>query len=190
MLNDKGPMVRNRPPPSGRDRHWTLDIGHWSFQQRAFTLLEILLVIGLIGLLAGVLVSGSARLLADSPVTVEAVFWEAAANARRQALQQDSAVSLRYDARERAFVATTVGSELRFPVPAGEVKVDFIPASNPSGAGLVLIAGSLVDTRTIPAVTFYADGTCSPFRVQIATGGPARTLAIDPWTCAPALPAQ
>jgi prepilin-type N-terminal cleavage/methylation domain-containing protein len=190
MLNDQGPMVRNRPPPSGRDRHWTLDIGHWSFQQRAFTLLEILLVIGLIGLLAGVLVGGSARLLADRPVTVEAVFWEAAANARRQALQQDRAVSLRYDARERAFVATTVGSELRFPVPAGEVKVDFLPASNPSGAGLVLIAGSLVDTRTIPAVTFYADGTCSPFRVQIATGGPARTLAIDPWTCAPALPAQ
>ena len=179
--------IRDRRSGSG---HWSLPIGHWSLPQRGFTLLEILLVIGLIGLLAGVLVGGSARLLADRPVTVEAVFWEAAANARRKALQQDRDVSLRYDARERAFIANAAGSETRFPVPAGEVKVDFLPASNPSGAGLVLIAGSLVDTRTLSAVTFYADGTCSPFRVQIATGGPARTLAIDPWTCAPALPAQ
>lgn len=179
--------IRDRRSGSG---HWSLPIGHWTLPQRGFTLLEILLVIGLIGLLAGVLVGGSARLLADRPVTVEAVFWEAAATARRKALQQNRDVSLRYDTRERAFVANAGGGETRFPVPAGEVKVDFLPAANPTGAGLVLIAGSLVDTRTLPTVTFYADGTCSPFRVQIATGGPARTLAIDPWTCAPALPAQ
>ncbi|HEY0969019.1 MAG TPA: prepilin-type N-terminal cleavage/methylation domain-containing protein [Opitutaceae bacterium] len=155
--------------------------------QRGFTLLEILLVLGLIGLLAGVLISGSARLLADRPVTVEAVFWEAAAATRRDALQHNHDVTLRYDAKARAFVGTFYAGEARFPVPEGEVKVDFLPAANPTGAGLVLIGGLLVDTRTLPSVTFYGDGTCQPFRVQVATGGPVRTLAIDPWTCAPVL---
>jgi len=161
-------------------------MGHSSFQQRGFTLLEILLVLGLIGLLVGVLVGGSARLLADRPVTVEGVFWEAAKAARRDALLHQRDVRLRYDGRQRAFVADVRGGEAAFTVPEGEVKVDFLPVAS-STAGLVLIGGLLVDTRTLPSVTFYADGTCSPFRVQVSTGGPARTLAIDPWTCAPVM---
>ncbi len=176
--------------PTGAERsgsgHGSLNIGHESLRQRAFTLLEILLVLGLIGLLAGVLIGGSARLLADRPVTVEAVFWEAAAAARRDALQLDRDVRLRYDAQTREFVGDFAGGEARFPVPEGEVKVDFLPAA-PTGRGLVLVGGLLVETTALRAVTFYADGTCSPFRVQVSTGGPVRTLAIDPWTCAPML---
>lgn len=180
-------MARNRPPSSGLDRHGSWGIAPGAFRQRGFTLLEILLVLGLIGLLAGVLIGGSTRLLADRPVTVESVFWEAAASTRRDALQHNRDVTLRYDEKARAFVGTFYAGEVHFPVPSGEVKVDFLPAANPTGAGLVLIGGLLVDTRTLPSVTFYGDGTCSPFRVQIATGGPVRTLAIDPWTCAPVL---
>jgi general secretion pathway protein H len=41
----------------------------------------------------------------------------------------------------------------------------------------------------LPYVTFYADGTCSPFRAQLRTGGPARFVTLDPWTCAPLLEA-
>ena len=47
----------------------------------------------------------------------------------------------------------------------------------------MLLGGQLVETKTLPYVTFYGDGTCSPFRLQIRTTGEARVIAIDPWTC-------
>ena len=52
------------------------------------------------------------------------------------------------------------------------------------------IAGELVETRTQPFVTFYGDGTCSPFRVQLRSPAQTRVLEIDPWTCAPMLASQ
>jgi hypothetical protein len=39
----------------------------------------------------------------------------------------------------------------------------------------------------MPSVTFYDDGTCTPFRVQLRTNAGAHMLTIDPWTCAPVL---
>jgi len=150
-------------------------------------LLEILLVLALIGLLAGVLIGGSARLLADRPATVEEVFWRVVDASRRDALLHRGEVRLRYDAEARAFVVGMAGGERRFPVPeTGDLKIDFLSAGG-QGSGPLLIGGLLMETATVPFVTFYDDGTCSPFRVQIATGGPARVLEVDPWTCAPAL---
>jgi general secretion pathway protein H len=37
------------------------------------------------------------------------------------------------------------------------------------------------------AVTFYNDGTCTPFRAQVRTYAGAHMLSVDPWTCAPVL---
>ena len=67
-----------------------------------------------------------------------------------------------------------------------ELTVDFLSAQ--PGQSSVLIGGELVDTKTVPAVTFYPDGTCSPFRAQFRAGGAAKVLSIDPWTCAQVLP--
>jgi hypothetical protein len=64
--------------------------------------------------------------------------------------------------------------------------VEFLSAQK--GGPSILLASQLVETSTMPYVTFYGDGTCSPFRVQIRTGGEPRTLRIDPWTCAMVLP--
>jgi len=47
-----------------------------------------------------------------------------------------------------------------------------------------LIGGQLVESERIESVSFYPDGTCAPFRVQFRTTGPAKVIAIDPWTCA------
>ena len=53
----------------------------------------------------------------------------------------------------------------------------------------VLVGGQLVETQTLPSVTFYGDGTCSPFRAQLRNKGvDPRVLEIDPWTCAQVLP--
>ena len=48
--------------------------------------------------------------------------------------------------------------------------------------------GMLVETQPLPFVSSYSAGTCVPFRVQFRSTGAARTLSIDPWTCAEVLP--
>jgi len=154
----------------------------------AFTLLEILLALALIGLLGALFVGNTSRLISGRGVSAEEIFWKAVTEARKYALLRGQDVRLAYDSKEKAFEATTSEGTQRFPVPVpGELEIDFL-ASGTKGRATVLIGGSLVETQPLPAVTFYADGTCSAFRVQLRSrGGAARYLQIDPWTCAPVL---
>jgi general secretion pathway protein H len=166
-------------------------------RRSAFTLIEILLVLALIGFLASVLVMGSVRLMSGQAPTPEEVFWKAVAGARRMALVSGKDVQLQFFTEkekdrdkepERALVATGPGRSERFPfVAANNLTVDFL--SPQKGKSAMLIRGQLIQTQTMPSVTFYGDGTCSPFTVQFRTDGPARTLSIDPWTCARVLTA-
>ncbi len=152
----------------------------------AFTLLEILLAIALVGLLAAVLVTGGANLLSDKPATPEAVFWKAVQQSRAAALTVEREVRLSYDSKNQAFVLDDGSAAQALPVPpTRELTVDFLSAA--PGQSSVLIGGELVDTKTMPSVTFYPDGTCAPFRVQFRAGGAAHVLNIDPWTCAQVL---
>ena len=154
---------------------------------RAFTLIEILLAVALLGLLSAVMVSVATNLTDARPRSPEDFFWEAARTARRTALISETDVRLSYDSKEKAFVLSSQKGEQRFPLTATrELTVDLLQAR--SSGGSILIGGQLVDTQTLPSVSFYADGTCSPFRVQFRETGAARIVAIDPWTCAPVLP--
>ena len=156
---------------------------------RAFTLLEILLAIALMALLAGVLVTGGINLLSEKPATPEAVFWKAVQQSRTAALTVEREVRLSYDAKTMAFVFDDGAAAQSLPVPlTRELTVDFLSAQ--PGQSSILIGGELVDTQTLPAVTFYPDGTCTPFRAQFRAGGAAHVLNIDPWTCAPVLSRQ
>lgn len=158
--------------------------------RRGFSLLEILLVVALLALLATLLVAGSARLLSTRPLTAEDHFWQTVNKAREWALLHNQEVRLSFDPKERHFRLTGSGGEAQIlPVAlAGEVFIDFL--STQQSRQSILIGGQLLETQTLPFVTFYRDGTCSPFRVQLRTGGAARQLAIDPWTCAPMLKAE
>ncbi len=160
-----------------------------SRRPRAFTVLEVLLALGLLGLLAALFVGGVGRLLQGRGRSAEEIFWKAATEARRYALLRGEDVRLAYDSEAKAFSATTREGTQRFPVPvAGELLIEFLSAGTTGGA-TVLIGGSLVETQPLPFVTFYADGTCSSFRVQLRNrrAGEPRYLQIDPWTCAPVL---
>lgn len=151
-------------------------------RRAAFTLLEIMLALALLGLISAALVSGAAHLLNRGTQTPEQVFWDASGKARSTALEQNHDVLLRYDDKDKAFVLENDGSAEKFPVvPDDKLTIDFLQATTGSS---VLIGGQLVDTATVPFVTFYADGTCTPFRVQFRTTGPATVITIDPWTCA------
>lgn len=161
----------------------------WLHRGEAFTLLEVLLVLGLIGLLTSALVVSINRglsLTGQKPVTVEDVFWQAVTESRKQALVHRREIQLSFDTKERQFIAASAGGTKTYPVEQpGEVQVEFL--STQKGGSSILLGGSLVETQTLPYTKFYDDGTCTPFRLQIRTGGPARTIAIDPWTCAPVL---
>lgn len=144
------------------------------------------MVIALMGLLAGVLVTGGVNFAREKAVTPEDVFWKAVTETRKQALLSGREVRLSYagkDEKERALVARSLdGGVQRFPFDVtGPLTVDFLSAQK--GGEAILLGGQLVETRSVPFVTFYGDGTCSPFRLQIRTTGQARVLNIDPWTC-------
>lgn len=171
--------------------------------RRGFTLLEVLLSLAIIALLATVLIGGSAALLEDKPVSADEVFWKAVQEARKTALKAGHEIRLKYDAEKKQFVlldgfappAPAMDGLPREEVPlkqfplstarASEITVDFLAAGK--GGNPILVGGVLLESQPVPFVRFYEDGTCTPFRLQIALAGSAHTLAIDPWTCAPVL---
>ncbi len=156
-----------------------------------FTLLEVLVTLALIALLTGVLVVGANSLLRDRPKTPEELFWSAVGEVRKEALLGNRDVRLRFDPAKGEFVASSEDGGVRYPFVAKETaELDFLPPKSPGTFSAMLVGGELIETQTMPFVTFYRDGTCSPFRVQLKTRNGARVLEIDPWTCAPILTNQ
>ncbi len=205
----------NSALPPRRSSHWSLVISHWSFRPRlpalrtsalpGFTILEILLALAIIGLIGTVLIGGGAGLLADKNVTPDDVFIKAVLEARKLALTSEKEVRLVFrrdgDTRRFALVDTAApaadplgglppdpnaGVLREFPVPAaGDLEVSFL--STQKGGNMILLGGVAYGTTTVPHVTFYTDGTCTPFRAQFSRQGNVHTTGIDPWTCAAVL---
>lgn len=159
--------------------------------RNGFTLLEVLVAIALIALLTSVLVVGTNRLLSKGPKSAEQLFWAAVDEVRKDALLNNHDVRLTLDTKAHEFIASADGAETRHAfVPKEIAEFDFLAPKSTGASSAILMGGQLVETQTIPVVTFYGDGTCSPFRAQIKSRNGARVLEIDPWTCAPMLTAQ
>jgi prepilin-type N-terminal cleavage/methylation domain-containing protein len=155
--------------------------------RRAFTLLEILLVLALVGLIGGLLTAGVARVFSDEHPVPEDVFWQACRSAQKMAAFSERDVTLGFDSQDKKLVWTN-GAETgsaAFDPSGDDVSVQFLQARK--GGSLIMIAGRVIETQVVPRVFFYPDGTCTAFRVQFRVGPNAWQLAIDPWTCAPVL---
>ena len=159
--------------------------------RRGFTLLEMLLTLALIALLAGALIGGSSALLAEKPPSADDVFWSTVRTARKTALNAEQDLNLRYDEKTKAFQLTPPDGNIQsFPIPVAgsgsDLIVEFLAAQKTGGS--ILLGGTVVETEPLSGgVTFYADGTCTPFRLQIRVNGGAHIIALDPWTCSPVL---
>lgn len=175
---------------------WVARVGRFApvssrIMGRGFTLLEMLLTLALIALLAGALIGGSSALLAEKPPSADDVFWSTVRTARKTALDTEHDLNLRYDEKTKAFQLTPPeGTVQTFPLsaagPGADLIVEFLAAQKTGGS--ILLGGTVVETEPLSGgVTFYADGTCSPFRLQIRVNGGAHIIAIDPWTCSPVL---
>ncbi len=152
-----------------------------------FTMVEIMVVIGMIGLLAVVLLVGASAAInnrGESPVDV---FWYAVGEARKQALHREVDIGLSFDNDEQHFVASTVVATRAIPLPSTKrMEIEFLGVAG--GGETIMVGGRLIETSVLAKVTFYRDGTCTPFRVRLtAEGGQPEILEIDPWTCAPVL---
>jgi general secretion pathway protein H len=183
----------------------------------AFTLLEILLAVALIGMITGVFIVGAVSIADTRPPSAGDVFWQAVNGCRKQALMTGREVTLRFAKGEKeeppALVATWEGGEERYPF--GVIKTDNAAGAASAGGGsagstsppatpdanappvtcdflttqkgnsAILVGGVLMETTTMASVTFYGDGTCTPFRAQLRAGvAEPQVLDIDPWTCA------
>jgi prepilin-type N-terminal cleavage/methylation domain-containing protein len=159
---------------------------------RGFTLLEVLLVLAIMALIGSVLIGGTIRLLNDQPVSVDDMFWKSVQEARKGALRHQREVRLQYiedHDKGKLFVVTDGDLTKEFPIPVKsltqDLQVDFLATQK--GGPSILVAGMLLDTQPVKNVTFYPDGTCTSFKVQIVRNGATHQLAIDPWTCAQVL---
>lgn len=151
-------------------------------RRRAFTLVEVLLVLALLALLATLLIPGlNSMLAAMNDRGPEQQLSEALLAAREEALESGRTVELRYDSEKRQLVWGAAG---RSDTLAVGTSVEFLPVE--TGA-LVLLGGELTETApAVARVRFFADGTCDSVRLRVREPAPARPrlFIVDPWTCA------
>ncbi len=142
----------------------------------AFTLLEVLAVLALMGLVSALLIgSGQELLQAMTRDDPEQVALRAIASARHSAVLKGRTLELSYDE-----VSRMLNWEEGCVVLAGAEGVRLLPAVTVSAE---LIGGARRESA-LARVRFYADGTCDPFRLETTGRAGSRILAIDPWSCA------
>jgi len=150
---------------------------------RAFTLLEIVVALALLGLVAGLFISAGSEMLRARERTMADIFWEAVQGARLQAVQEDTTVLMSFDEKNRRVVWRSGGSSHELAWPGK--KLEFLPTERNDS---VLLGGQLVGTGAMPVVRFYADGCADRFRAQLTdVAGQVTRLEMDSWTCAPVL---
>src|SRR3954468_17342577 len=99
-----------------RTSRWSLPRwqNHPTCSRAAFTLIEILLAVALIGLLAAAMVSVGTNVADGRPRPAHDVFWEAARTARRTGLKSETDARLSFDQKEKAFVVEGAGGPQKF----------------------------------------------------------------------------
>ncbi len=162
-------MPRERAFPAGR---------------RAFTLLEILLVLLLIALLGSVLIGGAVSLLdANKEQDPETALLALFQKVRGRAVETGQIIELVQLPDDEGFLWGADEVEV-LPKREGGARVRVIKAE----FGRASLIGGQLEEYPLERMRFYPDGSCDPARVQIRQKEARRVLLIDPWTAAP-LPA-
>lgn len=163
--------------------------------RRGFTLLETLLVLGLMSMLAAVMVGGSAQLLKGTARSdPEDALLALLQTIRRQAVEKGKVLELAprdnpdedgpdFEWGEENADDDHPRTEEKLPKVEG-VKVKVLA---PESTGAILLGG-VASEKALARMRFYPDGTCDRVRLDISRNENRTIVPIDPLTCAP-LPA-
>ena len=152
--------------------------------RRGFTLLETLLVLGLLSMLAAVLIGGSASLLKGTARSdPEDALLALLQTIRRSAVEKGQVIEL---------IPLAPGDQDGPHYNWGEDHDETLPLLEgvvvkiigPEVDGAILIGGRAQEDA-VARMRFYPDGTCDRVRLDITRSDARHTTAIDPLTCAP-----
>lgn len=154
-------------------------------RRAGFTLLEVLLALGLAALIAGLWVAGAAGLLrAGQDRDPEDALLALLQRLRREAVTRGETVELIPIDDDRTFTwGPGPGETLVLPESA-DTRVRLI---EPDAAGLVLLGGA-PEALPLARYRLHPDGTGDRARIEVVRNGRSRLIVLDPLTCAP-LPA-
>jgi len=163
--------------------------------RRGFTLLETLLVLGLLSMLAAVMVGGSAQLLRGTARSdPEDALMALLQTIRRQAVEKGKVIELTptdtADEDEPDFEWGEENAGDDRPRTAEKLpKVEGVTVKilAPESSGAILLGGVATE-KALARMRFYPDGTCDRVRLDITRNESRSIVPIDPLTCAP-LPA-
>ena len=163
--------------------------------RRGFTLLETLLVLGLLSMLAAVMVGGSAQLLRGTARSdPEDALLALLQTIRRQAVEKGKVIELTptntADEDEPDFEWGEENAGDDRPRTAEKLpKVEGVTVKilAPESSGAILLGGVATE-KALARMHFYPDGTCDRVRLDITRNESRSIVPIDPLTCAP-LPA-
>jgi prepilin-type N-terminal cleavage/methylation domain-containing protein len=157
--------------------------------RHAFTLLEVLLVLALIGSAASVFVISIDSIARTTPAdSLESAFWSSLREAREAAMRTRRVQEITFNAEDMQFVVegggvvSTESVDLEGVTDSDTFEAVFtqvLPTNT-----FTLLRGRLVTEREIKSMLVFPDGTCQPVTVEFRFPGGTRRLPIDPWTCA------
>lgn len=155
--------------------------------RQAFTLIEMMLTIALIALLSSLFIWNIDSLLKQGELeSLQNELWGAVERAKQSAVFSRQPHVVRFDEELQAFIVSAGSEQITFEVDTDGFSegVEIAVAFNETlpKDGYRLVRGELVTQREIESVTFYPDGTCTPFSVDLRIGEYESAFQIDPWT--------
>lgn len=153
--------------------------------RRGFTLIELIIVIGLIALVGGLIVVNAQAILRGlGAEPVDRILQKAVREARFQAAYLKESTELRFSDEQKSFLilGANGGNLASFNTGAGNestrLEVEFEQILPEQG----LMRAGAADTAPIEAVTFRPDRSSTPFLVRVYEGPRQFTLRFDPFS--------
>ncbi len=146
-----------------------------------------MLTMALIALLSSLFIWNIQALLKQGELeALQNEMWGAVERAKQSAVFTREPHRVRFDLDTQAFVVSAGGEEIPFKVDTSglgeDIEIEVIFKMVLPKDGYRLVRGELVTHREIETVTFYPDGTCTPFTVDLKIAEYESSVQIDPWT--------
>jgi len=152
---------------------------------KAFTLIEMLMVLGLMGILTGIVVVNADALfkgLGTEPL--DETLRRAVREARYQAASKKTEVHLHFDAQSAQFTISDAGGQVLSNVESdyseGEVEVTFFRLQPAKGIGIM--ARTETEARPVRFVRFNPDRSSTVFETHLRYDGLESRHRYDPFS--------